>query len=140
MVSEVYDPRGTRRAPLRPVTRPAGSYGGSASAAGAGGAGFEYDEATLHELVREWNDLANEFQDDLSRARVIATTEGPGLEYASGGNAELIRQSGSALTTTLYERAAYCRAMAAKFRVALGKYATAEETHSTEIKRAGGSL
>ncbi|WP_372671351.1 hypothetical protein [Amycolatopsis kentuckyensis] len=90
--------------------------------------------------MREWNDLANEFTDDLSRARVIATTEGPGLEYASDGNAELIRQSGSALTATLYERAAYCRGMAAKFRIALGKYATAEETHSTELKQTGGSL
>lgn len=90
--------------------------------------------------MREWSDLANEFQDDLSRARLIATAEGPGLEYASGGNAELIRQSGSALTTTLYERAAFCRSMAAKFEAAMGKYATAEDRHSTEIKRAGGSL
>ncbi|MEV7039450.1 hypothetical protein [Amycolatopsis sp. NPDC051061] len=91
-------------------------------------------------MMHEWNDLANEFQDDLSRARVIATTEGPGLDYASGGNAELIRQSGSALTSTLYERAVYCRAMAAKIQAALGKYATAEETHSTEINQTGGSL
>uniref|UniRef100_UPI000A396003 hypothetical protein n=1 Tax=Amycolatopsis kentuckyensis TaxID=218823 RepID=UPI000A396003 len=107
---------------------------------GSGGAGFEYDEETLRELMHEWNDLANEFEDDLSRARLIATAEGPGLEYASGGNAELIRQSGSALTTTLYERASFCRAMAAKFEAALGKYATAEDRNSTEIKRAGGSL
>ncbi|UOX86706.1 hypothetical protein MUY14_33905 [Amycolatopsis sp. FBCC-B4732] len=114
----------------------AGSYG----PVDGGGAGFSYDEATLRELVREWNELANEFASDLNAARLIAITDGPGLEYASEGNAELIRQSGSALTTTLEEREAYCRAMAGKFQAALGKYATAEDTHSTSIKGTGGSL
>lgn len=131
----MYDPN-TRRAPLRPVTPQAGTYGGG----GGGGAGFSYDEATLHELMHDWNDLANEFADDLNAARIIATTEGPGLEYASGGNAELIRQSGSSLTTTLQERESYCRAMARKFEAALGKYASAEDSHATEIKQTGGSL
>ena len=140
MVSEVYDPRGTRRAPLRPVARPAGSYGGSAGAAGAGGAGFEYDEATLHELVREWNDLADEFRRDQEQAASIARTKGPGLEYASGGNAERIQQSGHALLTTLAAREEYCRTMAKKFNTALGKYADAEDAHATEIKQTGGSI
>ncbi|MDX3188403.1 hypothetical protein PV458_08350 [Streptomyces sp. MN03-5084-2B] len=135
-VGPVYDPGGDWELPGPNGVPLAGSYGGGSS----GGAGFEYDEETLHELVKEWRDLANEFEDDLSRARLIATAEGPGLEYASGGNAELIRQSGSALTTTLYERASFCRAMAAKFEAALGKYATAEDRHSTEINQAGGSL
>ncbi len=90
--------------------------------------------------MHEWNDLANEFADDLSRARTIATAEGPGLEYASDGNAELIRQSGTALISTLEERESYCRAMAVKFQTALGKYAAAEDAHSTEINQSGGSL
>jgi hypothetical protein len=90
--------------------------------------------------MTDWNDLANEFASDMNAARIIAMTEGPGLEYASGGNAELIRQSGSALTTTLQEREYFCRAMAERFQTALGKYAVAEDTHSTEIKQTGGSL
>jgi hypothetical protein len=133
----VYDPN-TRRAPLRSLTHHAGSYGGHE--ANPGGSGYQYDEATLRELMHDWNDLANEFKDDLNAARLIAITEGPGVEYASGRNAELIRQSGSALTTTLEEREAYCRAMAAKFQAALGKYASAEDSNSTEIKQTGGSL
>jgi hypothetical protein len=133
-----YDPNGTRRAPLRPITHHAGSYGGHE--ASSGGSGFQYDEATLHELVREWNDLANEFQDDREQARSIATTHGPGLEYASGGNADRIRASGDALDSTLQQRVEYCRAMAAKFVTALGKYATAEETQVTEIRQTGGTL
>lgn len=132
----VYDPNGTRRAPLRPVTRGAGSYGDGAGA----GAGFQYDEATLHELVREWNDLADEFRRDQEQAASIARTKGPGLEYASGGNAERIQQSGHALLTTLAAREEYCRNMAKKFNTALGKYADAEDDHATEIKQAGGSI
>lgn len=126
----VYDPHGTRRAPLRPVTHHAGSYGDE-SPAGVGG--FEYDEATLHELVEEWRDLAREFRADVAQAETLGRAQGPGLEYASTGNAELVRASGKALTETLLQRARYCEAMADKFVAALGKYANAEESHATEI-------
>ena len=133
----MYDP-GTRRAPLHPITPHTGSYGGQPGA-GTGG-GFQYDEATLHELVRDWTDLAREFQEDREQARSIATTHGPGLEYASAGNADQIRASGDALDTALQQRVEYCRAMAAKFVTALGKYATAEEAQVTAIKQTGGTL
>lgn len=129
----VYDP-GTRRAPVRPLTPHAGSYGAPSS--GASGGGFAYDETTLHELVREWRDLAREFRADMVHAEKLKRAQGPGLEYASGGNAELIRASGEALHETLNQRARYCDAMAAKFVAALGRYATAEETHAAEIGEA----
>ncbi|MEV7091863.1 hypothetical protein AB0M80_03395 [Amycolatopsis sp. NPDC051045] len=136
----MYDPN-TRRAPLPgPNGMPvAGSYGRPSSGSSASG-GFEYDEGTLHELVREWNDLANEFARDLSHATSLQRAEGPGIEYASGGNAEQIKASGDALYTTLKAREEYCRSMAKKFETALGKYATAEDTHSTDLNRTGGSL
>jgi hypothetical protein len=134
----VYDPN-TRRAPLMPVTPHAGTYGAPPSTS-SGGAGFKYDVATLRELMNDWNAMANEFQDDQTRARYLAQTQGPGLEYASEGNADQIRKSGKALLTTLTEREEYCRAMANKFRTALGKYASTEDSHSTAIKQTGGSL
>ncbi len=132
----VYNPGGDWQLPGPNGVPVAGAYGGG----GDGGAGFEYDEETLRELMHEWNDLANEFEDDANMARAIATAEGPGLEYASGGNAELVRASGAALISTLQSRETYCRAMAAKFQTALRKYAATEDTHSTEISQAGGSL
>src|SRR4051794_31472370 len=97
----VYDPN-TRRAPLMPVTPRAGASGAPPSA-DSGGAGFKYDVATLRELMNDWNAMANEFQDDQLEARTIAVAEGPGLEYASGGNADQIRKSGEALIATLKE-------------------------------------
>lgn len=134
----VYDPN-TRRAPLTPITPHVGTYGTPAGT-GASGPGFKYDEATLRELMNDWNVMANEFKADQVQARNIALAEGPGLEYASGNNAIMIQDSGRALLATLEERERHCRDMAAKFQAALGKYATAEDTHATEIKRSGGSL
>lgn len=134
----VYDPN-TRRAPLMPVTPRAGTYGAPVGTS-SGDAGFKYDVATLRELMNDWNAMANDFQDDQLEARTIAVTEGPGLEYASGGNADQIRKSGEALITTLKEREKYCRTMARRFEAALGKFATTEENHTTEIKQTGGSL
>jgi hypothetical protein len=128
----VYDPHGTRRAPLRSLTHHAGAYGGHETPS-AGGSGFQYDEATLHELVKEWRELADDFRADFAQAEALVRAKGPGLEYASGNNAELIRASGTSLSDTLQERARYCDAMVAKYVAALGKYTTAEEAHATEI-------
>jgi hypothetical protein len=77
---------------------------------------------------------------DLNQATALQRAEGPGVEYASGGNAERIRASGDALYTTLKAREDYCRSMAEKFQAALGKYAATEDTHTTELNQTGGSL
>ncbi|EME60377.1 hypothetical protein [Amycolatopsis decaplanina] len=112
--------------------RPAGgSYGTPV----AQGAGFKYDEATLHELVKEWNALAQEYRDDLVDAEFIAKVEPPGREYASGDNATITRQSGQALVDALNQRVAYCKNMAAKYVAALGKYAAADEQARTVINQ-----
>lgn len=109
--------------------------GGSYGAPVAEGAGFKYDEATLHDLVKEWKGLAAEYTDDLGDARMIAVAQPPGLEYASGGNAEITRQSGEALEEALRQRISYCKNMAAKYVTALGKYATAEDHATTVINQ-----
>ncbi|KZB82569.1 hypothetical protein AVL48_08245 [Amycolatopsis regifaucium] len=125
-----YDPgmRWNDSMGLRPS---GGSYGASV----AEGAGFKYDEATLHELVKEWTDLAKEYLTDRIEAELIAIAQPPGMEYASGGNAEITRESGNALMTTLDQRASYCESMAKKYAAALGKYATVEEQSVVDINQ-----
>ncbi len=133
-MGEVYDPSKNWQLPGPNGIPHAGSYGpGPGSGSGGGGAGFQYDVETLRELVKEWRDLATEFRTDLAHAEALARAQGPGLEYASGGNAELIRSSGESLYSTLEQRINYCETMANKYVTALGKYATAEDTHATEI-------
>lgn len=109
--------------------------GGSYGAPVAQGAGFKYDEATLHELADEWSALAVEYKNDLIDANRIAFAQPPGLEYASGDNASITRQSGEALVEALNQRITYCENMAKKYLAALGKYATAEEHATTVINQ-----
>ncbi|WP_370970472.1 hypothetical protein [Amycolatopsis sp. cg9] len=135
--SPAYDPSRTWSMPEPNGVPAPGSYGVPAC---SGGSGFAYDEATLRELAKDWDDLADEFRADRQKAYYVVGAQGPGLEYASQGNAELVRASGEALLETLAGREKYCRAMAARFRAALGEQAAAEEAHRTEIDQAGGSL
>ncbi|MEU0794621.1 hypothetical protein ABZ342_31560 [Amycolatopsis sp. NPDC005961] len=135
-MGSVYDPEGDWSLPGPNGVPVAGSYGAS----GDPGAGFAYDEATLRELAKDWDDMADEFREDRQKANYIASAQGPGLEYASQGNADLIRTSGKALLDTLAAREEYCRAMAARFRAASGQYAATEDAGRTEIDQAGGSL
>lgn len=106
--------------------------GGSYGTPVAEGAGFKYDEATLHELAKEWLDLAKEYKADLNQAEYLAKAKGPGEEYASKNNAGITQQSGTALSDALNQRIAYCENMANKYVTALGKYAT-EEDHATTV-------
>ncbi len=131
-----YDPSRTWSMPGPNGVPAAGSYGEPAG----GSSGFAYDAATLRELAKDWDDMADEFREDRKQADRIARTQGPGTEYASQGNAEHVRASGQALLETLVAREEYCRAMASRFRAALGQYAAAEDAHRTEIDQAGGSL
>ncbi|MER7864468.1 hypothetical protein ABTX61_35560 [Amycolatopsis japonica] len=109
--------------------RPAGgSYGTPV----AEGAGFKYDEATLHELANEWSDLAKEYKADLNQADYLVKTKPPGTEYASGNNADVTQQSGAALRDALTQRIAYCENMARKYLTALGKY-TAADAHAATV-------
>ncbi len=109
--------------------------GGSYGAPVAEGAGFKFDEATLHELVAEWRELALEYQVDLAQAGKLARAQPPGLEFASGDNAVITQKSGAALQETLRQRISYCESMASKYVTALGKYATAEEQATTVLNQ-----
>jgi hypothetical protein len=130
----VYDPSGNWRLPGPNGIPHAGSYGPpTTTAGGGGGAGFEYDVETLRELMKEWRELAGEFRTDIAHAQALARAQGPGIEYASGGNAELIRASGESLSETLQQRISYCEEMADKYVAALGKYTATDEAHATEV-------
>ncbi|MFE0028181.1 hypothetical protein [Amycolatopsis sp. NPDC059021] len=140
-----YDPNGNIRWFEPEAPPPGGSYGGKSPSSWVTDLtgdtpGFQYDEATLHSLVKDWTDLANEFQQDANNAKLLVAIEGPGKEYASGGHADRIHESGAALAATFEQRQKYCRDMADKYIAALGKYATAEETGKRDVKQAGGGI
>ncbi|MBN6036198.1 hypothetical protein [Amycolatopsis sp. 195334CR] len=111
---------------------------GGAANAPAGGYSFEPEQ--LLEIAREWDELADGYMADMEHAEVLARVEGPGAEYASGDNAQLVCRSGEALLSALRGRVDYCRAQAEKFRAAAGQYAEAESSAGDQIGNQGGSL
>ncbi|WP_147397341.1 PE domain-containing protein [Amycolatopsis panacis] len=121
-----------------------GSYGGPSFSAMVvapiTGEGYSLDPAGLEHVAKEFEALAEEIQAGIRDARTIAQTESPAFDYASGNNAEVFRNSGDELVSSLQDRMKYCRDQAAKFKAARGRYATAEDTHSTEAKKVGGTL
>ncbi|EFL10821.1 MULTISPECIES: hypothetical protein [Actinomycetes] len=104
------------------------------------GDGYSYDKATLKEIATRYEKLADKFRLDKDRAGVIARTQPPGLDFSSTDNAAVFRSSGEVLWGSLEQCERYCRDQAAKHRAALQKYSDADEAHSTEMHRAGGSL
>lgn len=101
---------------------------------------YVYDKQTLKEIADEFDALADEFREDQQHAQIIAQTQSPAHDYASRNNAETIRNSGNALVRSLKQQETYCREQAKKYRKALGVYTAAEDTHSQDVKNAGGSL
>lgn len=106
------------------------SYSIGEPAPTTGGPGFAYDPDQLNALAAKWDELVDIFRRGQLHADVIKQARGPGLEYASGGNAEMVVASGEALGATLSDRERYCRAQADKCRQAAGKYAQVEDDHT----------
>lgn len=104
------------------------------------GPGYAFTEEQLQALVTKWEDLADRFRNGQRRARVIAETDGPGAEYASGGNAQLVQASGKSLLDTLIARERFCREQAAKTLAAMGSYANAEDDAATGVTTQEGKF
>ena len=104
------------------------------------GPGYAFTEEQLQALVTNWEDLADTFLDGQRDARRIAEAEGPGAEYASGDNAQLVRASGQALWDTLVAREKFCRNEAEKTRAAMGKYANAEDDATADVTTQEGKF
>ncbi|MFF5986182.1 hypothetical protein [Prauserella flavalba] len=102
------------------------------------GPGFAFDAEQLGRMAETWENLAERFRNASRNARLLMEANGAGSEYASAGNAEMIRSSGKALLETLEERMKYCQTMADKFSDAGAAYGTAEEGATTEVRKHGG--
>ncbi|GAB3368997.1 hypothetical protein [Amycolatopsis echigonensis] len=125
---------------LPPVRRYGGASIETIAIAPLLGDGYSYDKATLKEIAETYESLADNFRLDQVRARIIAQTGSPGLDFSSVGNATAFQGSGRALLKSLEQCEQYCRDQAAQYRTALTKYSAAEDTHSADLHRAGGSL
>ncbi|GAA1027458.1 MULTISPECIES: PE domain-containing protein [Amycolatopsis] len=123
---------------------PARRYGGESietmAIAPLLGDGYAYDEKTLRELEEIYKNLAEKYHFDQLYARVVEQTQPPAGDFSSTDNATVFQRSGLALQASLRQCEQYCRDQVAKYHKALGKYTAAEDAHSAELGKSGGSL
>ncbi len=125
---------------LPPVRRYGGESFETIAVAPLLGDGYAYDEKTLRELEEIYTNLAEKYRLDQLYARVVEQTQPPARDFSSTGNADVFHRSGIALQGSLRQCEQYCRDQAAKYHRALGAYTAAEDAHSAELGKTGGSL
>jgi hypothetical protein len=101
---------------------------------------FTFDEPTLRHLIREWLELADDYDKSLRRSDAIAKVDGPGLDYASSAQAQAANRSGQAYLSYLQHNRDYCYREAQLCQNALDDYLGVEHRVVTEIGQSGQSL
>ena len=101
--------------------------------------GFAYDEATLTGLVKEWLDLAYDYDKSLRDSRDLTRVVGPGRDFASESVAIAASSYGKNYLVYLQQNRDYCFDQAQMCQNALDDYLGVERRNVTEIDRAGQS-
>jgi hypothetical protein len=99
--------------------------------------GFTYDEATLEGLVKEWLDLAYDYDKSFRASQDLARVVGPGLDFASESVAVAANSYGKNYLTYLKSNRDYCFGQAQSCQNALADYLGVERRNVTEMDRAG---
>ena len=99
---------------------------------------FEYDEDDLRALVNRWMDLAENYQASSRRTQSMTSVSGPGLEFASEGQANAANASGNAYREHLRTSLEYCVDQAQKCQDALDDYLGVEHHNVRKVLDAGG--
>ncbi len=101
---------------------------------------YEFDEATMRGLVKEWLALADDYDTSFRDSEALTAVMGPGLDFASGSHVEAANASGAAYREYLQHNREYCREQAQLFQNALHDYLGIEHTNVTQIGDAGRPL
>lgn len=101
------------------------------------GGHFEYDEDDLRALVKKWMDLADNYQSSLDGTGAMTSVTGPGLEFASEGQANAANASGNAYREHLRVSLEYCVDQAQKCQDALDSYLGVEHHNVRKMLDAG---
>lgn len=102
--------------------------------------GFTFDEPTLRHLIREWLELADDYDRSVQESEDLVRVVGPGLDYASAAQAGAANRSGQAYLNYLQHNRDYCRREAQLCQNALDDYLGLEHHVVTEIGRTGQPL
>jgi hypothetical protein len=98
---------------------------------------FEFDEGAIRGMVTDWNDLAEHYSASLRGSAFMAQVDGPGLDFASEGQAKAANMSGRSYLEYLEQNRDFCLQQAQQFQYALDDYLGVEHKNETEINKSG---
>ena len=101
--------------------------------------GFAYDEATLTSLIREWLDLADDYNRSFRDSQRLAAVKGPGLDFASQAVAGAANSYGQAYLDYLRQNSRYCADQAQLCQNALDDYLGIERRSVKKMYDSGQS-
>ena len=97
---------------------------------------FAYDEDDLRLLVTRWLDLAESYQTSMAATHPMTSVSGPGLEFASDGQANAANASGNAYREHLRTSYEYCVDQAQKCQDTLDDYLGVEHRNVAKMLEA----
>ncbi|MGX7823847.1 hypothetical protein ACTG9Q_02020 [Actinokineospora sp. 24-640] len=104
---------------------------------GGGGGKFTFEPDEIRAIVKDWLDLAEEYNDSIQRSDDLVRVQPPGDEYASEFHANAASHSGTLYAQSLQEKQQYCFSQAQKFQDALHDYLGTDRQNVRKLNTAG---
>jgi hypothetical protein len=115
-------------ASLAPIAGAPPSSGPPSQIGSAGSAGrFSFSPDEIRAIVKEWKELAVEYQLSIKRAEGWQAARASGVEWVSECHAAKTCSSGNRYLDSLEEKYGYCLKQAVKFTNSLNKYLGVEQ-------------
>jgi hypothetical protein len=103
------------------------------------GGQFSFDEAAMKQIIANWKELANSYNDSIRNARRMVQVTPPAEDFASVGFVNTANESGQSYLSYLEHNRDYCKEQAQLFQHALDDYLGVEERTVIEFNDAAES-
>jgi hypothetical protein len=103
----------------------------------SGGGGFTFDADKIDGVIKKWQDLQTDLQNDAADANLMADVKAPGKEFASGDWEKLANPSGKAFLEQNQKMQEYVKNYIQALLDAKKKIAVADADHTGDISKAG---
>ena len=120
-----------------PIPGEAGG-GAKAPAGGGGSGGYVFSPEEIDAVIKQWQDLYDELQEDERHAQSVADVKPPGLEFASSDFTDVAGPSGKMLLDQVQRMRQYVRDYIQALTDARDATQATDENASTQASNAGG--
>lgn len=112
---------------------PTGGPKGGADLGSSGGGGYQFDPDKIDAVIKSWNDLLTDLQNDRQDGLLMAGVVAPGKEFASGDWEKLANPSGKAFVLQNQKMQAYVAQYIQNLTDAKNKIAANEDDTASTI-------